>query len=129
MMNGHHNGDAALVRASSRILVPCTIDQYVDLSKVSEDFRAVNGAIAPVKLSARRIRDKGVSAPMIRASLLDLTSESQTSTLKGSGPKPNGGETEASCLRVIQSLRFLARLCHLHVGEPQSTAEHPRDEC
>ena len=64
MMNGHHNGDAALVRASSRILVPCTIDQYVDLSKVSEDFKVVEMAVASERVVD--LRPEGGSGGTVR---------------------------------------------------------------
>ena len=77
--------------------------------------------LVPAKSSACRTRDKGMNAPMIRTSQVGLASESQARVLKRSAPKPNEGETEAGYLRVIQSLRFLARLCNLHVGEPRST--------
>ena len=50
-MNGH-NDDAALVPRSTGsesvvggVFVPCTVDQYVDLSKVSEDFKVIETAV------------------------------------------------------------------------------------
>ena len=84
--------------------------------------------LVPAKPSTRRTRDKGVNALMIRVLPVGLSSESQTSGLKQSVPKPNGGETEAGGLRVVQSFIFRTRLWNLHVGEPRSTAERPRDE-
>ena len=85
--------------------------------------------LVPAKPSMRRARDKGVNRPMDKsAACWPVLRDSQTSALKRSAPKPNGGETEATGLRVIQSLRLRAQLSNFHVGEPRSTAERPRDE-
>ena len=45
-----HNDDAALVPRGSEsvvggVFVPCAVDQYVDLSKVSGDFKVMETAV------------------------------------------------------------------------------------
>ena len=115
-MNGN-NDDAALVPRGSEnvvgwVFVPCTVDQYVDFSKVSGDFKVIETAVdlrpeggsgrtvqcavdvryafvfgqtsplVPAKPSTRRTRDKGVNGPMIRVLPVGLSSESRTSALK-----------------------------------------------
>ena len=53
-----------VLKASLRLFVPCTIDQYVDISKVSEDFKVVEMAVASERVVG--LRPEGGSGGAVR---------------------------------------------------------------
>ena len=53
-----------VLKASLGVLVPCTIDRYVDISKVSEDFKVVEMAVPSESGGLEAGRRVGRGGPM-----------------------------------------------------------------